>query len=107
MRISTDSLLQFALIYLMLLCAPHFSSGSREKHEQDVLILEKFMRDSKIDHVGIFSYANEEGCPSEQFSNQCSEGEKDARRGHLLAVQAEISAEIQKKYIGRDRTGTY
>ena len=70
--------------------------------EEDILMLEQFMREVKIDHVGIFSYANEEGCPSEYFPNQCSESEKDARRGHLLTVQAEISAEIQKKYIGRN-----
>ena len=59
------------------------------------------MREIKFDHVGIFSYTNEEGCPSEFFANQCPDDEKDARRGFLLSVQAEISAEIQSKYIGR------
>lgn len=78
-----------------------FLVGFPGETERDVLQLEKFMREVSIDHVGIFSYANEEGCPSEHFPNQCAEEEKDARRGHLLAVQAEISAEIQKKYIGR------
>ncbi len=78
-----------------------FLVGFPGETEQDVLQLEKFMREVRIDHVGIFSYANEEGCPSEHYSNQCTEEEKDARRGHLLAVQADISAEIQKKYIGR------
>jgi len=78
-----------------------FLVGFPGETERDVLQLEKFMREVRIDHVGIFSYANEEGCPSEHFPNQCAEEEKDARRGHLLAVQAEISAEIQKRYIGR------
>lgn len=79
-----------------------FLVGFPGETEKDILMLEQFMREIKIDHVGIFSYANEEGCPSEHFKNQCPENEKDARRGHLLAAQAEISAEIQKKYIGRD-----
>ncbi len=78
-----------------------FLVGFPGETEQDVLQLEKFMREVRIDHVGIFSYANEEGCASEHFPNQCAEEEKDARRGHLLAIQADISAEIQKKYIGR------
>jgi ribosomal protein S12 methylthiotransferase len=78
-----------------------FLVGFPGETEQDIVQLEKFMRDARLDHVGIFSYANEEGCPSEHFPGQCTEEEKDERRGHLLAVQAEISAEIQKKYIGR------
>lgn len=78
-----------------------FLVGFPGETEQDVLMLEKFMREVHIDHVGIFSYANEEGCPSEHYPQQCTEEEKDTRREHLLAVQAEISTEIQKKYIGR------
>lgn len=78
-----------------------FLVGFPGETEQDVLQLEKFLGEMKLDHVGIFSYANEEGCPSEHFPKQCTEEEKDERRGHLLAIQAEVSAEIQKKYVGR------
>lgn len=78
-----------------------FLVGFPGETEQDVLMLEKFLHEARIDHVGIFSYANEEGCPSEHYPRQCAEEEKDARKDHLLAVQSEISAEIQKKYIGR------
>ncbi len=37
--------------------------------------------------------------------DQVPEEEKLKRRDYLLDVQAELSATIQKKYIGRDRTG--
>ncbi|MBB5346919.1 30S ribosomal protein S12 methylthiotransferase RimO [Desulfoprunum benzoelyticum] len=75
--------------------------GFPGEKEADVLLLEQFLREMRFDHVGIFAYSNEEGCASEYFPEQCSEQEKDARRQHLLNVQADISAQVQQKYIGR------
>ena len=54
----------------------------------------------RIDHVGVFAYSNEEGAPSEFFENQLSEQEKQARVEHIHKLQAAISADIQKRYIG-------
>jgi ribosomal protein S12 methylthiotransferase len=54
-----------------------------------------------FDHVGVFPYANEEGCPSEKFAGQLPEEEKLRRCDYLLDVQSELSEAIQKKYIGR------
>ena len=54
-----------------------------------------------IDHVGVFPYANEEGCPSEAFANQVPEELKLERRDYLLDVQTDLSTIIQQKYLGR------
>lgn len=78
-----------------------FLVGFPGETEKDLRELEQFMRDVQLDHVGVFSYANEEGCSSEHFPKQCSEQEKSDRRDHLLLVQAALSSEIQKKYVGR------
>jgi ribosomal protein S12 methylthiotransferase len=78
-----------------------FLLGFPGEREKDVIMLEKFLHEVKIEHVGAFAYANEEGCPSEFFPNQCSEEEKSMRLEHILSVQAEISREVMKKYIGR------
>ncbi len=78
-----------------------FLVGFPGETEKDIIQLEKFLRDIKIDHVGVFPYANEEGCPSEHFPGQISEEEKKDRLDHILSVQAEISEEIQKKYLGK------
>jgi ribosomal protein S12 methylthiotransferase len=78
-----------------------FLLGFPGEREKDVIMLEKFLHEAKIEHVGAFAYANEEGSPSEFFPNQCSEEEKSIRLGHILSVQADISREIMKKYIGR------
>ncbi len=78
-----------------------FLVGFPGESEKAFMEIEAFLRKVRIDHVGVFSYANEEGAPSEKFSKQVSEKVKRKRLEYLLAVQAELSAEIQKKYIGR------
>jgi len=78
-----------------------FLVGFPGETENDFLELETFLRRTNLDHVGIFAYANEEGCPSENFAGQVPEEEKLRRRDYLLAVQAELSSSIQKKYLGR------
>jgi len=79
-----------------------FLVGFPGETERDIDELTTFLADARLDHVGVFPYANEEGCGSEHFPGQVDDEEKNARREHVLEVQAEISAEIQKKYIGRE-----
>ena len=78
-----------------------FLVGFPGENEKAFMEIEAFLRKVRVDHVGVFSYANEEGAPSEKFANQVSEKIKRKRVDYLLAVQAELSAEIQKKYVGR------
>ena len=78
-----------------------FLVGFPGETEEDVEQLAGFLREMRVDHVGIFAYANEEGCPSEHFPGQVPEEEKMARRDWLLELQAGISASIQEKYVGR------
>ena len=75
--------------------------GFPGESEGDILLLEDFLREVKIDHLGVFSYTNEEGCPSEHFSGQVPEEEKSARVHRILSLQAGISEEVQKKYLGK------
>ncbi len=78
-----------------------FLVGFPGESEKAFMEIEDFLRKVRIDHVGVFSYANEEGAPSEKFAKQVTEKVKKKRVDYLLAVQAELSTEIQKKYIGR------
>ena len=77
-----------------------FLVGFPGETERDFLEIETFLRRMHIDHVGVFAYANEEGCPSENFANQVPEAVGRERRDYLLQVQAELSAAIQRKYLG-------
>lgn len=78
-----------------------FLVGFPGETEQDVEQLITFMQDTRLDHVGVFPYANEEGCGSEHFPGQVDDKEKFARRDMVLEVQSEISRKIQEKYVGR------
>lgn len=79
-----------------------FLVGFPGETERDVEDLLTFIRDVRLDHVGVFPYANEEGCVSEKYPGQLDEDEKLARRDTVLEAQADISLEIQKKYVGRE-----
>lgn len=78
-----------------------FLVGFPGETEKDFMEIETFLKNTRLDHVGVFPYANEEGCPSETFAHQLPEEEKLNRRDYLLHVQSELSEAIQKKYIGR------
>lgn len=78
-----------------------FLVGFPGETEDEFLQIEKFLKETRLDHVGVFAYANEEGCPSEHFEGQLDEETKNRRKDHLLAVQATISTSIQSKYIDK------
>jgi len=63
--------------------------------------MEKFLKEYRIDHVGVFSYTNEEGARSEFFEGQIAEDIKRSRMERILELQAGISKEILQKYIGQ------
>jgi len=69
--------------------------------DDDVRKLEQFLREARLDHVGVFAYANEAGSPSEHFEHQCSETEKNDRLDFILGVQAEVSEKNLQKYVRR------
>lgn len=77
-----------------------FLVGFPGETERDVEELAGFVADARLDHVGIFTYANEEGAPSEHFPDQVDEEEKARRAEYIMSLQAEVSEGIQKKYIG-------
>ncbi|SDO46336.1 30S ribosomal protein S12 methylthiotransferase RimO [Desulforhopalus singaporensis] len=78
-----------------------FLVGFPGETEHDLGQLEQFMSRYKLDHVGVFAYANEPGAPSENFPGQLEEDEKNRRRDHLMGVQAELSGQVQQKYVGQ------
>ncbi len=78
-----------------------FMLGFPGETEADVVELERFLRYARLDHVGLFTYANESGSPSENFPDQCSEEIKKERFDHISGVQAEVSGQLLEKYIGK------
>ncbi len=78
-----------------------FLLGFPGETAEDVDELVDFLRRARFDHVGVFAYANEEGCPAERMGQQVDEEEKNERVQKVLSVQSAISAENLTRYIGK------
>ncbi len=78
-----------------------FLVGFPGETEKDFLELVEFMQHARLDHVGVFTYANEEGCPAEHMTHQVPEKEKMRRRDHLLKIQMDVAKENLLKYVGK------
>jgi ribosomal protein S12 methylthiotransferase len=59
-----------------------------------------FVRETKFDHLGIFTYSREEGTSAAQLKSQIPEKEKERRREIIMNEQAAISNAINKSLIG-------
>ena len=69
--------------------------------EADVDALCEFLTEWQLDHVGIFSYADEEGSPAFLLPEKVAEEEKQTRYQRVMELQAEISRERQLRFVGR------
>ncbi len=67
--------------------------------EADIDEVEEFLLAAELDHVGVFSYANEEGSAAEKLDGQVDEAEKEARVQRLLAVQADVSQRRLARFV--------
>lgn len=64
----------------------------------------EFLEHYRFDHVGVFTYANEEGCPAQGLPDHLSEEVKESRRAAVMELQAGISLARQEQYVGRVET---
>jgi ribosomal protein S12 methylthiotransferase len=67
----------------------------------EFLRLKKFVREARFDHLGVFTYSPEEGTRAFELGNPIPDSEKTRRRDEIMALQAEIAAFIQQKYLQR------
>lgn len=70
--------------------------------EQDFEELKEFVRWSRFDRMGAFAYSEEEGTYSAaNYENDVPEELKQKRLGELMAIQQQISAEVQNGKVGQ------
>ncbi len=70
--------------------------------EDDYQELERFVADTRFDHVGVFTYSHEDGTRAFAFSDDVPAAVKRRRRNALMAKQKQIVARMQKARIGTD-----
>lgn len=70
--------------------------------EEDFNELEDFLKEYKLDRVGVFTYSQEEDTPAAAMSKQIPDELKDNRKEILMKLQNSISNENNKKLIGKN-----
>ena len=73
--------------------------------EEDVDALIEFMKLVKFDHLGAFTYSQEDGTPAAEFDNQIEEDAKKSRLDKVMKAQQKISYIQNKKHIGETMEG--
>ena len=79
--------------------------GHPGETEEDFEELKQFVRDMKFDRMGAFAYSEEDGTFSaEHYQDDVPGSVKQKRLDKLMALQQDISAELQEKAIGSIQT---
>jgi ribosomal protein S12 methylthiotransferase len=72
--------------------------GETEKEFDELC---SFVRDYKLDRVGVFTYSREDGTFAFPLGDTVPEAEKERRREEILRIQSEISLERNKSLVGK------
>ena len=78
-----------------------FIVGFPGETEEDFEELYLFIKETRFDRVGVFTYSKEQGTPAFDFGNQVPEKIKLERREKLMLLQQKISLEKNKTFIGK------
>jgi ribosomal protein S12 methylthiotransferase len=62
--------------------------------------LQRFLREVRFDHVGVFTYSHEEGTSAYEMTDDVPAGVKAARRKALMSAQRSLVAERNRQRIG-------
>jgi ribosomal protein S12 methylthiotransferase len=77
-----------------------FVVGFPGETEEDFASLLEFLREAELDHVGVFTYSDEEGTEAHGLGGRVPARLREARRRRLLALQRRISARRNRARIG-------
>lgn len=78
-----------------------FIVGFPGETDQDFEELCDFVREQQFDHVGVFTYFQEDGTPAAKLDGQVPETVKAARQAELMDIQRGISAARMQRWVGR------
>ncbi|MFB0566183.1 MAG: 30S ribosomal protein S12 methylthiotransferase RimO [Candidatus Aminicenantaceae bacterium] len=63
--------------------------------------LKRFCKKARFDHLGVFTYSQEEGTSSFSLGDPVEESEKTRRKEELMQIQADISLKNNHKYLNK------
>ena len=75
--------------------------GFPDETDEDFKMLEDFIRQGKIDNIGVFTYSQEENTVAATLSNQIDEKIKHKRRDIIMSIQQKVSKSLLENKIGQ------
>ncbi len=78
-----------------------FIVGFPGETDEDFNELYDFIKDTRFDRVGVFTYSQEEGTPAGTFAEQVPQEIKEERRDKLMLLQQQISLEKNQEHLGK------
>lgn len=78
-----------------------FIVGYPGETEREFLELCNFVKESRFERMGVFTYSHEEGSPAFKMKDSISLKEKQNRRDELMKIQEEISLSLNQEKIGK------
>jgi ribosomal protein S12 methylthiotransferase len=72
--------------------------GETEEYFETLL---KFIRETKFERLGVFTYSKEEGTRAGGMAGQIPDKEKKRRRDLAMAAQHEVAIEVAESFVGR------
>jgi len=75
--------------------------GFPGESEEEFGELRDFVQEMKFDHLGCFSYSQEEGTVAGRMQNQIDEDTKQRRLDEIMQQQKDVSRERLKRFVGK------
>ena len=72
--------------------------GETEKYFQTLL---DFIRETKFERLGVFTYSKEEGTRAGNMQGQISDKTKQQRRDRAMAEQHKVAVQVSESFVGR------
>jgi ribosomal protein S12 methylthiotransferase len=79
-----------------------FIVGFPGESPRDYEILEEFIKEARIDWLGVFTYSDEEGSGAFALDSKIPKRTIEARKRRLMKLQQSISKRAKQQWVGRE-----
>jgi len=79
-----------------------FITGFPGETEQQFQNLLNFIRETKLDRVGVFAYSEEDNTPAAKMPDQIPVSIREKRKNMVMELQADLAYDIQQKRVGKN-----
>lgn len=70
--------------------------------DEDVELLDEFVREAKFDRLGVFKYSLEDGTPAVKLKGHLSDKVKEERYEKIMETQQKVSSNRNQKMVGKE-----